>query len=199
MFEPQNHPNDFQYPGGPPIPPYDNAGYTLAYQMGVEFDRVLDAFDGPFERVPDLVKPSPGQVPSTAAAGYLLSHEVNDSVIAVNRLLKAGEDVYWLKDGPEGMGPGTIYIAAKASTLPLLQKAAQDTGVSFTAARTRPAGDAYKLKPVRIGLWDRYGGSMPSGWVRWLFEQYEFPFEVVLSAGTRRRQSGEQVRRPRVR
>ena len=26
MFEPQDHPNDFAYPGGPPKPPYDNAG-----------------------------------------------------------------------------------------------------------------------------------------------------------------------------
>ena len=26
MFEPQDHPNDFAYPGGPPTPPYDNAG-----------------------------------------------------------------------------------------------------------------------------------------------------------------------------
>jgi hypothetical protein len=33
---------------------------------------------------------------------------------------------------------------------------------------------------VRIGLWDQYGGSMPSGWTRWLFEQYEFPFDVVF-------------------
>ena len=30
-----------------------------------------------------------------------------------------------------------------------------------------------------MGLWDSYGGSMPSGWIRWLLEQYEFPFEVV--------------------
>src|SRR5688572_22034458 len=36
MFEPQDHPNDFQYPGGPPIPPYDNAGWTLAYQRSEE-------------------------------------------------------------------------------------------------------------------------------------------------------------------
>jgi hypothetical protein len=28
-------------------------------------------------------------------------------------------------------------------------------------------------------LWDRYGGSVESGWVRWLLEQYEFPFDVV--------------------
>ena len=59
MFEPQDHPNDFQYPGGPPIPPYDNAGWTLAYQMGLKFDRVLDAFDGPFEKIPDIIKPAP--------------------------------------------------------------------------------------------------------------------------------------------
>ena len=51
MFEPQDHPNDFPYPGGPPTPPYDNAGYTLAFQMGVQFDRILDGFDGPFETI----------------------------------------------------------------------------------------------------------------------------------------------------
>jgi hypothetical protein len=35
MFEPQDHPDDFPYPGAAPTPPYDNAGWTLAYQMGV--------------------------------------------------------------------------------------------------------------------------------------------------------------------
>ncbi|PZR39422.1 MAG: peptidase, partial [Azospira oryzae] len=52
MFEPQDHPNDFQYPGGPPVRPYDAAGWTLAFQMGVKFDRFLENFDGPFEQVP---------------------------------------------------------------------------------------------------------------------------------------------------
>ena len=47
MMEPQDHPNDFAYPGGPPRRPYDNAGWTLAYEMGVKFDRVLEAFDVP--------------------------------------------------------------------------------------------------------------------------------------------------------
>jgi hypothetical protein len=46
-------------------------------------------------------------------------------------------------------------------------------------SRRKPKGDALKLKPVKIALWDRFGGSMPSGWVRWLFEQFEFPFDVV--------------------
>src|SRR4029078_11002109 len=32
MFEPQDHPDDFAFPGAPPTRPYDNAGYTLAFQ-----------------------------------------------------------------------------------------------------------------------------------------------------------------------
>ena len=40
----------------------------------------------------------------------------------------------------------------------------------------------YKLTKPRIGLWDQYGGSMPSGHVRWLLEQFEFDFERVFPA-----------------
>ena len=49
MFEPQAHPDVFPYPGAPPTPPYDIAGWTLAYQMGIQFDRILDGFTGPFD------------------------------------------------------------------------------------------------------------------------------------------------------
>ena len=68
MFEPQDHPDDIPYPGGPPTRPYDNAGWTLAYQMGVKFDRVLEGFDGPFEKLNGLQKPAPGKVTTTATA-----------------------------------------------------------------------------------------------------------------------------------
>ena len=187
MFEPQDHPNDFQYPGGPPIPPYDNAGWTLAFQMGVKFDRILDGFDGPFEKVAGLIKPSPGKVTTAPnAAGYLTSHQVNDSFIAMNRLLKDNEEVYWIKQsfrtggsGDKTHPAGTIFIPAKPSTQAKLQKIAAELGLNFEAVSTKPAGEALKLRPVRIALWDRYGGSMPSGWTRWLFEQFEFPFTVV--------------------
>src|SRR5690606_17608656 len=37
------------------------------------------------------------------------------------------------------------------------------------------------VRPVRIGLWDTYGGSMPSGWTRWILEQFEFPFTRVFA------------------
>jgi len=185
MFEPQDHPNDFQFPGGPPIPPYDNAGWTLAYQMGVKFDRILDGFDGPFEKITTLVTPAPGKVTETAgAAGYVVSHHQNDAFIAVNRLMKAGEEAYFVADRSwqSPTGTGVIFVPAKATTSAVLTKAAAELGLNFTAVAQRPAGAMHKLTKPRIGLWDMYGGSMPSGWTRWLLEQYEFEFEVVYPA-----------------
>src|SRR5688572_4084030 len=176
MFEPQDHPDDIPYPGGPPTRPYDNAGWTLAYQMGVKFDRILDGFDGPFEKVSGLQKPAPGKVTGTPAAGYIMSHAANDSFTAINRLLAAGEEVAWLTSGPSA---GAFFIAAKGTTRGVVEKLAADLGLNFDAAAARPAGDALPLRKVRIALADQYGGSMPSGWTRWILEQYEFPFEVV--------------------
>ena len=186
MFEPQDHPNDFRYPGGPPIPPYDVAGWTLAYQMGIRFDRILDGFDGPFEKLDDVVAPPPGRVAAAGRnGGWLLSHRVNDAFVAVNRLLAAGEDVYWLTEpvraGNTQHAAGTFFIPSSDRALPILRELAREKGLSFEAVGSRPRAEALALRPVRIGLWDRYGGSMPSGWVRWLFEQFEFPFELVFA------------------
>jgi hypothetical protein len=177
MFQPQDHPDDIPYPGGPPTPPYDNAGWTLAYQMGVQFDRVLDGFDGPFEKLSGVQKPAPGKVTGTATGGYLFSHAVNDSFTAINRLLAAGEDVTWITGGPSA---GAFFVAAKPTTRAAVDKLAADLGVDFEGVASQPAGDAIKLRKLRIGLSDRYGGSMPSGWTRYLLEQFDFPYEVVF-------------------
>jgi hypothetical protein len=177
MFEPQDHPDDIPYPGGPPTRPYDNAGWTLAYQMGVRFDRVLDGFDGPFEKVSGLQKPAAGKVTDAGGgAGFVMSHAPNDAFTAINRLLAAGEDVSWVTSGAQR---GVFFVAAKPTTRAVVGKLSQDLGLSFESAAARPAGDAITLRKVRIALADQYGGSMPSGWTRFLLEQFEFPFEVV--------------------
>ena len=173
MFEPQDHPDDIPYPGGPPTRPYDNAGWTLAYQMGVKFDRVLDGFDGPFERVSGLQNPPPGRVSDGITGPSLLSHASNNAFIAVNRLINAGHTVLWTQQGD-----GDFVVTAPRDAL---VKVATELGVNFDMP---PSGlnttNAIRLRKLRIALADQYGGSMPSGWTRWLLEQYEFPFEVVF-------------------
>ena len=184
MFEPQDHPDDIPYPGGPPTPPYDSAGWTLAFQMGVKFDRILDGFEGPFEPV-ERVAPPAGRVTGPAtAAGYLLSHHQNDAFTAVGRLLAAGEDVFWPRDRSLGNTPGdtgAMYVPSRPGTRAILEKTAADLGLTFTGIAAAPSGGALKLRPVRIALWDRYGGSSPSGWTRWLLERYGFRFDVIYA------------------
>ncbi|PZT98235.1 MAG: peptidase [Brevundimonas sp.] len=184
MFEPQDHPDDIPFPGAAPTPPYDVSGYTLAYQMGVKFDRILDGFDGPFQRVNDVMAPPPGEMSGRGRAGFIISHEVNNTFIVQNRLLKAGAEVFWLSDpitvDGQSFGPGALWIPAGEGVRDIVAKGAQDLGVDVHAVASAPRGERLKLAPVRIGLVDKYGGVMPSGWMRWLFEQYEFDFDVVF-------------------
>lgn len=184
MFEPQDHPDDFPYPGATPTPPYDAAGWTLAYQMGVRFDRILDSFDGPFEEAKDELPPPPARVlDAEGAVGFFLHIRTNDAFRSVNQLLAAGEEVRRLKEDFVAEGfrhpPGMFFITNKEGTQARLEKIAAVIGTRFIGSKEAPGKEAVALRPVRIGLWDRYGGSMPSGWTRWILEQFEFPFRIV--------------------
>jgi hypothetical protein len=177
MFEPQDHPNVIPYPGAPPTPPYDNAGWTLAYQMGVQFDRILEPFSGPFEPVRDWnVKPPPGRVMTTArGAAFMLSRSANDAYRAVNRLLASGDRVVAL--------PDAFHFENGKPTVARLQAVADELGVNFVPVELPSKAIAgTPLRAPRIGLWDQYGGSMESGWTRWILEQFEFPFTRVFAA-----------------
>ena len=168
MFEPQDHPNVIPYPGAPPTPPYDNAGWTLAFQMGVQFDRMLEPFTGPFEKVTEWnVKPAATVRPSTRGV-FKLDPRQNDAFRAYNRLLAT-------KPAFAGAGE-TLLVAGDESRM---LEAIADLGVSITTVKADVSKRGYRQP--RIGLWDQYGGSMPSGWTRWILEQFEFPFSRVFA------------------
>jgi hypothetical protein len=184
MFEPQDHPNDIPYPGGPPTAPYDNAGWTLAYQMGVQFTRILEPFGGPFVSVVGFAK-VPEQRVASAIAGYALSHSVNDAFTAMNRLLARGEEVFTLTSPLSINGRtydvGTFYIPAKPTTAPIVAQLAAEKGLDFDAFDTEVSSASLRrVRPARIALWDQYGGAITSGWARFVLEQFEFPYEIVF-------------------
>ena len=175
MFEPQDHPNDFQYPGGPPVRPYDAAGWTPAYTMGLEFDRILEPFDGPFETIAygEEQKHKGSFTKLAGAVGYTFSTKENACYILINDLLKDGIEVEKNSE--------YFYVAASDKSVSILENAAAKYGVKITGVQQKLNMGAVGLKPSRIALWDVYGGSMPSGWTRWIFEQYHFPFTVLFA------------------
>ncbi len=177
MFEPQDHPHDFEYAGGPPIAPYDSAGWTLALQMGVGFDRLLDApgeafADGSLAplAIGELQSPPPGRVPDSRV-GWALAPSANDTFTVVNALLEAGVPVS--RDHA-----GRFVVPASAHAREALAAAVSRTGISAEALAALPP-EAAPVRAPRIALWDQYGGSMVSGWTRLVLESFGFDYTVV--------------------
>jgi hypothetical protein len=174
MFEPQDHPNDFQYAGGPPIRPYDAAGWTLAFQMGVKFDRIIAAFDGPFAQLPyGQIETPAGTTLPPAKKGYLIDALSNNAFIAVNDLLNAGVKVSRTTNG-------AFYVPAGSKSLEILTKATAGLGIKVTAADKAPE-QLKVIAPLRIAIWNTYGGSIPAGWLSWLMEQYHYSYKMIYS------------------
>ena len=206
MFEPQDHPNDFPYPGGPPRPPYDSRRLDGRLPDGHpvrpdprRFRRAVRGAHRPRPSRPRArsrpIRPRPPDSSSTT--------ESTTRPSVTNRLLKAGGEVYWLKGAFQANGKtypaGTIFIPNKPTVVPVLQKAAKDLGVAVEAADLKPAGESYRIKPVRIGVWDSYGGSMDSGWMHWLLDTVRISLRGRLRPGPRRGEPERQVRCPRLR
>ncbi len=182
MFEPQDHPNDFQYPGGPPVPPYDAAGWTLAYQMGIEFDRITENLSGPFSKIKiGEVQALKGNVNTdNAKGGYLINAANNHSFALVNALLKKDIKISRITDEHEGFAKGSFYVSASTAATSLIKELAEKMGADVKAIDKKPISSS-PIQPARIALWDTYGGSMPSGWMRWIFEQFNFNYNVVYA------------------
>jgi hypothetical protein len=184
MFDPQDHPNDFQYPGGPPIKPYDIAGWTPAFSMGFQFDRILNSFDGPFIQVPYGELQKPKGVFKKSKSGYILDCQTNNSFIAVNDLLKSGVEIYRITkpSGNNGtLKQGSFFVPSKGKADAILEKEATEYGINIIPVSGRPDDVTERLIASRTALWDMYGGSAPSGWTRWILEQNNFPFSLIYA------------------
>lgn len=172
MFEPQDHPNDFLYPGGPPVRPYDSAGWTPAYTMGVKFDRILEAVDVPLETLPyGVLEKAVGGFPAGNFAYYGFSTQDNASFSLVNEALKAGLELTKNKDH--------FVIKSSDAAKKLLAEGSLKYGIKVQGLSASSA--TIPVKTRRIALWDTYGGSMSAGWVRWILEQHQFTFSLLYA------------------
>ncbi|MCA6500051.1 MAG: peptidase [Chitinophagaceae bacterium] len=181
LFEPQDHPNDFAYPGGPPVPPYDAAGWTLAYTMGIQFDRIMDEVNIPMQRLPfgePIPLPSAG-VPANEK-GWILDSKANYSFTAINSLLQEGIEVSRIPDTIAGNAAGSFFVSLTPKNKSKVQQLVAAIGAKPQPTQQKPL-NLLPVKAARIAIWDQYGGSMPSGWTRYLMEQFRFPYEVIYA------------------
>jgi hypothetical protein len=193
LLEPQKYPMKPTAPGQRPERPYDVTGWTMPFQMGVEAVEVKKAFEVKLERVSPITLPEGGvgEAASKGASTYILSHDWNNSAIAVNRLLNktdvtaGGYDVYWTAEaqraGSQDIPAGAIVVHAKSGDdlAPALSRIGRDAHVTFMPLSAPLQSPAWKLRAPRIGLYQPFTSNIDEGWTRWLLEQYGFPYTAL--------------------
>ncbi len=170
LFEPQHYPDLRESPNGPPIRPYDVAGWTLPMQMGVEVAAVLMPVT-PEQRaglqpIKEVAFPE-GGVQGTGAA-YVIGHRTNASFKAINEALKAGAQAGFAKaDGEAGA------MVVSGIDRERLAEIARKYSVNAVAV-AKPPQDAVSTKKPRVGLYRSWVPAIDEGWTRWILEDYGF-------------------------
>ena len=165
---------------------YDTTTDTVAEFMGVEVVPSGFAPAACFKPI-ECLPCHEGKVGTGNAMGYIFDGKLNDSYVAVNRLLAAGAKVWRTECCIETQGSclpaGTFFVEAAGIDTAMLQKTAACTGVDFTAAKEKPGICTKPVTQLRVAMYQRYwGGNMDEGWTRLLLEKFEFPYTTVFDA-----------------
>jgi hypothetical protein len=176
LLEPQIYPDLRQFPNGPPIRPYDVAGWTLPMQMGVEVATIsqpLSASQRASLKRIEQVTPPAGGVQGTGAA-YVLSHQSNASFAALNEILKSGGQASFSKAEmatPGGTETGAIIVSGLDRER--ISEIARQHSVNALGIAKGPA-DAIATKKPRLGLYRSWSPNIDEGWTRWILENFGF-------------------------
>ena len=185
LMEKQEYPNQYRYPGGPPMPPYDLAGWTLPMQMGVVIDRITEPFEAKTEPV-DTVVAEAGRVIGKGEAGYLWWPRQNNSYTAMNRLKQAGLTVYRLqqpyRQGKLTHPAGSFWVADTAGAASRVNELATELGLDFYRLAQRPGAQSKPLPAIKVGIYKSWVANIDEGWTRWMLLQHGFAVDTLHDA-----------------
>ncbi|MBI4462277.1 MAG: hypothetical protein HY653_05170 [Acidobacteria bacterium] len=190
LLEIQKHPDARQMPTGAMAErPYDVTGWTLPLQMGVDAVEVKKPFEAELTKLGSIA-PARGELrrgsrPARNPYGYVIPPGPNNKVIATNRLLKVGAEVYWLTEPVDATGwrfpPGTILVrpGSVRDLRAQVEEFVSKLGLLVAEVERPLQARALRLRAPRVGLYQPWMASMDEGWTRWLLEQYGFDYKTL--------------------
>jgi|Deesub1362A_J573_1020465.scaffolds.fasta_scaffold00085_34 hypothetical protein len=195
LLERQEYPEIREYPGGPLKTPYDVVAHTLPLLMGVEVIQVEKPFSVKAKLINQISLP-PGKFLKTPEARFYFWSHSGDGFIALNKLV-GKYDCFWLAQpvrDKEGTWPaGTMLVRSTPRLEDDLRRLAAELPVEFKPFTGNLPADVYALRPVRLGIYKSWTASMDEGWLRWVMEQFKFPYYSLMDKDIRRGQLREKV------
>jgi len=177
LMEKQDYPDQFLYPGGPPQPPYDLAGWTLPMQMGVTVDRIDESFSAKTEPITSKLSYKEGNVNGNGS--FMFSNKDNLSALAVNRLQKAGYTIGKIKADYNNFSAGSFVVKGKRNLKNELSKLSKELGIDFKGISNLDNSKVIELNKIKVGIYKSWQANMDEGWTRWMLEQFEFDIDTL--------------------
>ncbi len=185
LLEKQKYPDMRQYPGGPPVPPYDNAAWTLPLQMGVACDEVVKPFEAKLERIEAVPYP---QAPSKQGQGayVLLNSQVNASYAVAFALLGNKAEMWRTTAHAPVKGvqvpAGSFIVKNSPEVRKVLPGLLSKHHLAVLDADDVAGLPKAALKAPRIGLFQSWRGNMDEGWTRYVFDDLGVPYKTLHNA-----------------
>ncbi len=185
LLEKQKYPDLREYPGGPPVPPYDNAGWTLPLQMGVACDQVDLPFSAKLEKIEKVPFPA-AAAPEGTSKTIVLDARSNASYAVAFALLREKAEIFRSKGKISGSGFEAAAGSFLVTNTPAVQQALPALLEKNHAAATGlPDATAAALSPLknpRIGLYQSWWSSMDEGWSRYVLDDLGIPYATLHNA-----------------
>ncbi len=200
LFEPQDYPERYTYPGGPPEAPYDVAGWTLSYQMGVDVVPVKHSFDAEDVQLKDIEFPL-GQLIGNTSSQYISHNQTTNDFILLNRALRENIRVSTLLE-PATIGndhefqKGALLYFPKPEQQEKFESWVKDLSLRLHYVpnnRISSLNFTAPLSEPRLGIYQPWTANMDEGWTRFILEQFEFDFQVLHNAQIRAGNLNEMI------
>ena len=162
--------------------PYDEASWTLPFQMGVKVVEVNNKFETALKLLPPVKIPD-SQLQGSGRKYFIVDSSPNNTVVLANRLLKkkipAGFTDKKVKAGNRNFQAGSLVVEQSKLSLNQLKTLSSGLGLSIGAVDSIEPARLKPLAPYHLAVYQPWTASMDEGWVRWVLEQFEFDFKVI--------------------
>ncbi len=182
LFEEQFYPDLRKSKKETPIEPYDVAGWTLPYLMGVKYNTI----NKPVE-INSVLLTNPnyqqGKVESSDGKYFIAASGANINSALINRLQKQNIEVFWNSEKFSSKGkeynPGSVLIPMNEKSTTAVKILADELHLKIDVLADVDTSKIKELKKVKVGLYQPFTANMDEGWTRLLLENYNFEFVTM--------------------
>jgi hypothetical protein len=184
LLEKQTYPDMRQYEGGPPVPPYDNAGWTLPLQMGVICQQIDKPFKAKLKKIEQVAYPEAAMPPENSAY-IVFDAALNASYGMVFALLKEKAEVYramqMVKTEDYSASVGSFIVKNDANVQKVLPDLLKKWHIKPYALENINGIKTSPIKNPRVGVYQSYMSNMDEGWTRYVLDDFAIPFKTLYN------------------